>query len=151
MGFRPASTEDDTHAPPCAPKPYPSDLTALLWAATAPMIPDAAPVGRPREAPKREIVEAILYLLRSGCAWRLLPRDFPPCQTAYHSFRRWQGEGVWARVHHALVNADRERVGRDASPSAAILDNQTVGTADQKRGFKGFDAGKKSTGASATS
>ena len=123
-------------------RPCPSDLTDLRWSAIAAMNPDATPGGRPRKAAKREIVEAILYLLRAGCAWRLLPHDFPPWQTVYHYFRRWQREGVWARVHHALVLADREREGRDASPSAAILDSQTVRTADQKRGFKGFDAGK---------
>ena len=130
---------------------YPSDLTDLQWAAVAPMIPDAAPGGRPRKAPKREIVEAILYLLRAGCAWRLLPHDFPPWQTVYHYFRRWQREGVWARVHHALVLADREREDRDPSPSAAILDSQTVRTADQKGDSKASTLARRSTGASATS
>ena len=130
---------------------YPSDLTDLQWSAIAPMIPDAAPGGRPRKASKREIVEAILYLLRAGCAWRLLPHDFPPWQTVYHYFRRWQREGVWARVHHALVLADREREGREASPSAAILDSQTVRTADQKGDSKGSTPARGSTDASATS
>ncbi|MFT6775665.1 MAG: putative transposase [Paracoccaceae bacterium] len=77
-----------------------------------PMIPDAAPGGRPRRAPKREIAEAIVYLLRAGCSWRLLPHDFPPWQTVYHDLRRWQREGVWAKVHHTLVMADRERGAR---------------------------------------
>ena len=130
---------------------YPSDLTDLQWAAIAAMIPDAASGGRPRKASKREIVEAILYLLRAGCAWRLLPHDFPPWQTVYHYFRRWQCEGVWARVHHALVLADREREGRDASPSAAILDSQTVRTADQKGDSRGSTRARGSTVASATS
>ena len=115
------------------------------------MIPDATPGGRPRKAPKREIVEAILYLLRVGCAWRLLPHDFPPWQTVYHHFRRWQREGVWARVHHALVLADREREGRDASPSAAILDSQTVRTADQKGDAKASTPARRSMDASAIS
>jgi putative transposase len=97
-----------------------------------PMIPDAAPRNRPRRAPKREIVEAILYLLRAGCSWRLLPHDFPPWQMVYPYLRRREGEGVWARVRHTLVMADRERAGREASPSAAIIDSQTVRTADQK-------------------
>jgi transposase len=130
---------------------YPSDLTDLQWAAIAPMVPDATPGGRPRKAAKREIVEAILYLLRAGCAWRLLPHDFPPWQTVYHYFRRWQREGVWARVHHALVLADREREGREASPSAAILDSQTVRTADQKGDAKASTPARRSTDASATS
>lgn len=132
-------------------RPYPSDLTDLQWAAIAPMIPDGAPGGRPRKAAKREIVEAILYLLRSGCAWRLLPHDFPPWQTVYHYFRRWQREGVWARVHHARILAEREREGRDPSPSAAILDSQTVRTADQKGDSKASTPARRSTGASATS
>lgn len=111
---------------------YPSDLTNAQWAAVAPMIPDATPGGRPRKADKREIMDAILYVLRAGCAWRLLPHDFPPWQTVYYYLRRWRREGAWARIHHRLVMADREREGRDASPSAAILDSQTVRTADQK-------------------
>jgi transposase len=99
-----------------------------------PMMHDAAPGGRPRRAPKREIVEAILYLLRAGCSWRLPPHDFSPWQTVHPYLRRWQREGVWARVHHALVMADRERAGREASLSAAIIDSQTVRAADQKGG-----------------
>lgn len=112
---------------------YFSDLTDAQWAVIAPMIPDAAPGGRPRKADKREIVEAILYILRAGCAWRLLPHDFPPWQTVYYYLRRWQREGVWARIHHTLVMADREREGRNASPSAAVIDSQAVRTADQER------------------
>ncbi len=130
---------------------YPSDLTDTQWSVIAPMIPDAAPGGRPRKAPKREIVEAILYLLRAGCAWRLLPHDFPPWQTVYHHFRRWQHDGVWARIHHALVMADREREGREASPSAAVLDSQSVRTADQKGGSKASTPARRSTDASVTS
>lgn len=72
---------------------YPSDLTDSQWAVVAPMIPDATPGGRPRKADKREIVEAILYFLRAGCAWRLLPHDFPPWRTVYHSLRRWERAG----------------------------------------------------------
>jgi len=130
---------------------YPSDLTDAQWAAIAPMIPDAAPGGRPRRADKREIVEAILYVLRAGCAWRLLPHDFPPWQTVYYYLRRWQREGVWARVHHTLVMAEREREGRDASPSAAVIDSQTVRTADQKGDSEATTPESGSTGASATS
>jgi transposase len=130
---------------------YPSDLTNGQWAVIEPMIPDATPGGRPRRAPKRDIVEAILYLLRAGCSWRLLPHDFPPWQTVYHYLRRWEREGVWARVHHMLVMADRARAGREASPSAAIIDSQTVRTADQKGGSKATTPAKRSMGASATS
>jgi putative transposase len=130
---------------------YPSDLTDAQWAAIAPMIPDAAPGGRPRKADKREIVEAILYVLRAGCAWRLLPHDFPPWQTVYYYLRRWQREGVWARVHHTLVMAAREREGRAASPSAAVIDSQTVRTADQKGDSEATTPESGSTDASATS
>ncbi len=72
---------------------YPTDLTDRQWAVIAPMIPDAAPGGRPRKASEREIVEAILYFLRAGCSWRLLPHDFPPWQTVYSYLRRWEREG----------------------------------------------------------
>ena len=130
---------------------YPSDLTDAQWGVIAPMIPDATLGGRPRKADKREIVEAILYFLRAGCAWRLLPHDFPPWQTVYYSFRRWEREGVWARIHHTLVMADRERDGREASPSAAILDSQTVRTADQKADSKGSTPARRSTAGSGTS
>ena len=130
---------------------YATDLTDSQWALLSPMIPDAAPRGRPRKADKREIVEAILYFLRAGCAWRLLPHDFPPWQTVYYYLRRWEREGVWSRVQHALVMADRERVGRDASPSAAIIDSQTVRTADQKGESKATTRARRSMGASVIS
>ena len=130
---------------------YPSDLTQAQWALIEPMIPDAAPGGRPRKVAKREVVEAILYLLRAGCAWRLLPHDFPPWQTVYYYFRRWQRQGVWASAHHALVMAARERVGREVSPSAALLDSQTVRPADQKGEAKATPPARRSTGANVTS
>ncbi len=112
------------------------------------MVPDAAPCGRPRKGEKREIVAAILHLLRAGCAWRLLPHDFPPWQTVYHYLRRWEREGIWAGVLHTLVMADRERASRKASPSAAIVDSQTVRTADQKGDSKGTTQENASMGAS---
>lgn len=111
---------------------YATDLTDGQWALIAPLIPEASPGGRPRKAPARALVNAILYFLRAGMAWRLLPHDLPPWQTVYYYLRRWQREGVWSRVHHALVMADRERVGREASPTAAILDSQSIRTAEQK-------------------
>lgn len=130
---------------------YPTDLTDAQWAAIAPMIPDARPGGRPRKADKREIIDAILYFLRAGCAWRLPPHDFPPWQTVYYYLRRWEREGVWARVHHALLLEDRERAGRDASPSAAIIDSQTIRTADQKGVSRAMTPESASTGASGIS
>jgi len=78
-------------------------------------LPQARPGGSPRRTSPREVVNAILYTLRGGQAWRLLPHDFPPWQTVYHYFRRWQAEGVWERIHHTVLMADRKRAGRDAS------------------------------------
>ena len=117
----------------------------------APLIPEAEPGGRPRRAPTRELVDAILYFLRAGMAWRLLPHDLPPWQTVYDYLRRWQREGVWDRVHHALVMADRERIGREASPTAAILDSPSVRTADQKGDRRATTRARRSEAASATS
>ena len=82
---------------------YATDLTDAQWALIASLIPEAEPGGRPRKTPARELVNAILYFLRAGMAWRLLPHDLPPWQTVYYYLRRWQREGVWDRVHHTLV------------------------------------------------
>ena len=103
-----------------------------------------------RKATSRELVNAVLYFLRAGSAWRLPPHDLPPWQTVYYYLRRWQEEGVWQHVHHALVLADRERCGREASPSAAILDSQSVRTADQKGATKAMTRARRSPAASGT-
>ena len=130
---------------------YDTDLSDAQWALIEPMIPQAEPGGRPRKAATRDLVDAIMYFLRAGGSWRLLPHDLPPWQTVYYYLRRWQREGVWTHVHHALVMADRERVGREASPSAAILDSQSVRTADQRGARKATTLVRRSVGASATS
>jgi putative transposase len=130
---------------------YPTDLTGRQWAVIADLVPDAKPGGRPRRASSRELVNAILYALRAGHAWRLLPHDFPPWQTVYYYLRRWQAEGVWQRVHHAVLTADRERAGREASPTAAIIDSQSVRTADQKGARKATTRARRSRAASDTS
>jgi transposase len=130
---------------------YATDLSDNQWGLIAPLIPEAAPGGRPRKASSRELVNAILSFLRAGMAWRLLPHDLPPWQTVYYYLRRWQREGVWDRVHHTLVMADRERVGREASPTAAILDSQSVRTADQKGDQRAMMRARRSKGASAIS
>src|ERR671913_2288626 len=130
---------------------YATDLTGNQWALIAPLIPEAEPGGRPRKASSRELVNAILYFLRAGMAWRLLPHDLPPWQTVYYYLRRWQREGVWDRVHHTLLTADRERAGRGPSPTAAILDNQSVKTADQKGDQRASMRARRSMAASATS
>ncbi len=130
---------------------YATDVSNAQWALIAPMIRDAEPGGRPRKASTRELVDAILYFLRAGMAWRLLPHDLPPWQTVSYYLRRWQREGVWDRVHHTLVMADRERAGREASPTAAILDSQSVRTADQKGDRRATMQARRSRTASVTS
>ena len=130
---------------------YPTDLTDGQWTAIAELVPDASPGGRPRRATSRELVDAILYMLRGGQAWRLLPHDFPPWQTVYYDLRRWQGEGVWERIHHAVLVADRERAGREVSPTAAIIDSQSVRTADQKGAVAATTRARRSRAASGTS
>ena len=132
---------------PPARRRYDTDLTDTQWE----LIPDARAGGRPRKATSRELVNAVLYFLRSGSAWRLLPHDLPPWQTVYYYLRRWQAEGVWQHVQHALVLADRERCGRQASPSAAILDSQSVRTADQKGAKRATTRARRSRAESATS
>ena len=112
-------------------KPYPSDLTYEQWDILFPLLPPAKPGGRPRTVDIREVVCGILYVLRTGCPWRMLPHDLPPWQTVYKYFRRWTLDGTWERVHEALRPNVRQSEDRSATPSAAIIDSQSVKTTEK--------------------
>lgn len=124
---------------------YESDLTDAEWRLIEPHLPPPSEQGRPRSWPWREIVTAIFCVLRSGCPWRLLPKDFPPWRTVYRRFRAWRDTGRFATINHALVMADRGRAGREPSPTGAILDSQSVKTTESG-GPRGYDAGKRVKG-----
>ena len=109
---------------------YPSDLSDAQWMRLEPLLPPVRPGGRPRAHPLREVVDALRYVLRGGIAWRALPHDYPPWQTVYHYFRTWRLDGTWERLNDELRELVRERVGRNAQPSAAILDSQSVKTTE---------------------
>ena len=111
---------------------FPSDLTAAQWARLEALVPVAKPGGRPRKTDMRAAINAIFYLLRTGCPWRYLPRGpFTPRSTVYNIFRKFQSEGVWCRIWEELLVALRKQVGRDASPTAAIIDRQSLKPAER--------------------
>jgi len=130
--------------------PYPSDVDDAQWNVIEPLIPPAKPGGRPRSVDMREILNAILYVVRSGCAWRMLPHDLPVWSTVYDYFRRFRKTGVWQHLHDILRGQVRQQEGREESPSAAIIDSQSVKTTE-KGGLVGMMRARKSMAASAIS
>jgi putative transposase len=125
---------------------YPTDLTDAEWRALVPYLPTEKPRGRPRKHPLREILDAIFYVVRGGCPWRMLPHDFPPWGTVHYWFRRWRLDGLWQRSLVALRKATRRKEGRDPEASAAIMDSQSVRIAEESGGTKGYDAAKNVPG-----
>jgi putative transposase len=120
---------------------YPTDLTDRQWDCISPLVPAARPGGRPRSLNLREVINAILYIVVTGCQWRMLPHDYPKWQSVYAYFKQWRDDGTWQRIHDTLRATVRRRAGRHKHPTAGCLDSQSVKTT-QVAGVRGFDSGK---------
>jgi putative transposase len=129
---------------------YTTDVTDEEWPILESLLPPAKTGGRPRKYPMREVINGIQYVLRGGCAWRLMPHDLPQWQTAYQTFRAWRQDGTWIRLHDQLRDVVRTRMGRHPQPSGAIIDAQTVKTTE-KGGRTAMTARRNSMAASAIS
>lgn len=131
-------------------KPYPTDVTDHEWALLQPYMPEPKRGGRPEKYPKREILNGLFSIVRGGCAWRMLPHDFPPWQIVYHYFWIWRQDGTWQRMHDLLRGDVRVAAGKFRQPSAGILDSQSIKTTE-KGGAVGMTRPSRSRGASAIS
>jgi transposase len=131
-------------------KRYSSDLTDQEWDVISDIVPQPKSGGRPAKYLRREVVNAILYVVRAGCAWRLMPHDLPSWRVAYHYFSEWRRDGTWKRIHDKLRGDVREAAGRKREPSAGVIDSQSVKTTE-KGGPMGTTRARRSTAASGTS